>query len=91
MIWSPHNKFTRRVDGITMLGLFRSRKQVPVTVGSRYRNGDSPLIIWEVASTFDGIDGTPYAQIVNVNDLSRRKTVAQSALEAGIQYKRLAP
>lgn len=58
-------------------------------VGARYSAGDTSLILWEVASVFNGIDGTPYAHIFCVNDTSRRKTVAQSALEAGNQYARV--
>ena len=75
--------------GRRMLGIFSRRKQTRVTVGTRYHNADMSLLVWEVASTFNGIDGTPYAHIFCVNDTSRRKTVAQSALESGVQYKRL--
>jgi hypothetical protein len=46
-------------------------------------------MIWEVASLFQGIDGTPYAQIIYVGDASRRKTLAQSVLEQGTQFRRL--
>ncbi|MDY0882510.1 hypothetical protein ACFPL7_06085 [Dongia soli] len=60
-----------------------------MTVGARYQNADMSILVWEVASTFNGIDGTPYAHIFCVNDTSRRKTVAQSALESGVQYRRL--
>ena len=49
----------------------------------------SPLLVWEVANLFQGIDGTPYAHIFCIADPSRRKTVAQNALEAGNQYVRL--
>ncbi len=72
-----------------MLGLFRHRKTPPVSVGARYRSGETPPIVWEVASLFLGIDGTPYAQIIHVGDASRRKTLAQSVLEQGTQYRRL--
>ncbi|TXH38173.1 MAG: hypothetical protein E6Q98_04970 [Rhodospirillaceae bacterium] len=72
-----------------MLGIFSRRKQTRVTVGARYQNADMSILVWEVASTFNGIDGTPYAHIFCVNDTSRRKTVAQSALESGVQYRRL--
>ena len=71
------------------LGLFRSRKPVQVNVGSRYRVGASPMMVWEVANLFQGIDGTPYAHIFCLADPSRKKTVAQNALEAGNQYVRL--
>jgi hypothetical protein len=71
------------------LGLFRSRKPVQVNVGSRYRVGESPLMVWEVSNLFQGIDGTPYAHIFCVADPSRKKTVAQNALEAGNQYVRM--
>lgn len=72
-----------------MLGIFSRRKQTRVTVGARYQNADMSILVWEVASTFNGIDGTPYAHIFCVNDTSRRKTVAQSTLESGVQYRRL--
>jgi len=72
-----------------MLGIFSRRKQARVTVGARYQNADMSLLVWEVASLFNGIDGTPYAHIFCVSDTSRRKTVAQSALESGVQYKRI--
>jgi len=71
------------------LGFFRSRKPIQVHVGNRYQVGDSPLMVWEVANLFQGIDGTPYAHIFCVADPSRRKTVAQNALEAGNQYVRI--
>jgi hypothetical protein len=65
----------------------RNREEV-VAVGERYRKIDAALIIWEVTQTFRGPDGFPYAMLVNVNDRSQRKTVAQDALRRGIQYKR---
>ncbi|WP_374308072.1 hypothetical protein [Dongia sp.] len=71
------------------MGLFSSKKDNRVTVGARYRSADTNLITWEVASIFNGIDGTPYAHIFCVQDQSRRKTVAQSSLEGGVQYIRL--
>ena len=46
------------------MGLFRNSKPVQVSVGSRYRVGDSPLMVWEVANLFQGIDGTPYASVM---------------------------
>lgn len=58
-------------------------------MGARYRDADTNLLVWEVADLFDGIDGTPYAQIFCVTDTSRRKTVAQSALRSGRQYIRM--
>jgi hypothetical protein len=71
------------------MGLFSSKKDNRVVVGNRYRSADTSLITWEVASVFNGIDGTPYAHIFCVQDQSRRKTVAQSSLESGSQYVRL--
>lgn len=71
------------------MGLFSSKKDNRVVVGNRYRSADTNLIIWEVASVFNGIDGTPYAHIFCVQDQSRRKTVAQSSLESGSQYVRV--
>ena len=47
------------------------------------------MMVWEVANLFQGIDGTPYAHIFCLADPSRKKTVAQNALEAGNQYVRL--
>lgn len=72
-----------------MFGLFNRRKQNQVTIGAKYQDADTPLLVWEVAHIFDGIDGTPYAHIFCVSDASRRKTVAQSALRSGRQYLRL--
>lgn len=69
-----------------MINPFKSQKQAPISVGSRYHTAGIPYLVWEVASLFDGIDGTPYAHIVCVNDQTRRKTVAQSSLETGNQY-----
>ncbi|MBL8711153.1 MAG: hypothetical protein JNL25_18305 [Rhodospirillaceae bacterium] len=71
------------------MGLFSSKKDTRVTVGSRYKSADTNLITWEVASIFNGIDGTPYAHIFCLQDQSRRKTVAQSSLESGSQYIRV--
>jgi hypothetical protein len=79
----------QRSQRSSSLGLFRSRKPVQVNVGYRYQVGESPLMVWEVANLFQGIDGTPYAHIFNIADPSRRKTVAQNALEAGNQYVRI--
>ncbi len=72
-----------------MLDLFRSKKTLPIAVGARYSSGETPSIVWEVASLFLGIDGTPYAQIIHVADATRRKTLAQSVLEQGSQFHRL--
>jgi hypothetical protein len=69
--------------------LFSRRKPIQVNVGTRYRAGDSPLMVWEVSNLFQGIDGTAYAHIFCVADKSRIKTVAQGALEQGNQYVRL--
>lgn len=69
-----------------MFKLFRSNKHATVAVGSKYYTAGLPYMVWEVVSLFEGIDGTPYAQIVAVNDPTRRKTVAQSSLESGTQY-----
>lgn len=71
------------------MGLFNSKKDIHVAVGARYHSAGTKLITWEVASIFNGIDGTPYAHIFCLQDQSRRKTVAQSSLEAGVQYIRL--
>ncbi|HEV8388260.1 MAG TPA: hypothetical protein VGQ35_00375 [Dongiaceae bacterium] len=69
-----------------MFKLFKSQKHAAVAVGSKYYTAGLPYMVWEVVSLFDGIDGTPYAHIVAVNDPTRRKTVAQSSLESGNQY-----
>ena len=71
------------------MSLFSSKKDNRVVVGNRYRSADTSLITWEVASVFNGIDGTPYAHIFCLQDQSRRKTVAQSSLEGSSQYIRL--
>jgi len=72
--------------GKAMFKLFKSQKQAAVAVGAKYYTAGLPYMVWEVVSLFDGIDGTPYAHIVAVNDPTRRKTVAQSSLESGNQY-----
>jgi hypothetical protein len=69
-----------------MFKLFKSQKHATVAVGSKYYTAGLPYMVWEVVSLFDGIDGTPYAHLVAVNDPTRRKTVAQSSLESGNQY-----
>lgn len=69
-----------------MMNPFKTQKQAPISVGARYHTAGLPYLVWEVASLFDGIDGTPYAHIICVNDQTRRKTVAQSSLETGNQY-----
>ncbi|WP_119301860.1 hypothetical protein [Dongia deserti] len=69
-----------------MFKLFRREKHSTVSVGSRYYTAGLPYMVWEVVTLFEGIDGTPYAHIVAVNDPTRRKTVAQSSLESGAQY-----
>ena len=69
-----------------MFKLFKSQKHATAAVGSRYYTAGLPYMVWEVVNLFDGIDGTPYAHIVAVNDPTRRKTVAQSSLESGNQY-----
>ena len=71
------------------MGLFSSKKDNRVVVGNRYKSADTNLITWEVATVFNGIDGTPYAHIFCLQDQSRRKTVAQSSLEASSQYVRV--
>jgi hypothetical protein len=70
------------------MGLFSSKRVQRVDVGTRYQSADTALLTWEVSSVFNGIDGMPYAQIFCVQDPSRRKTVAQGALESGGQYLR---
>lgn len=73
-----------------MFAALRNRgKNVDVTIGQRFRKADAPLIVWEVASMFDGTDGVPYAGIICIADPSQRKTVAQEALVRGLQYQRL--
>ena len=69
-----------------MINPFKTQRQAPISVGARYHTAGIPYLVWEVASLFDGIDGTPYAHIICVNDQTRRKTVAQSSLESGNQY-----
>jgi hypothetical protein len=69
-----------------MFKLFKREKHPSIAVGSRYYTAGLPYMVWEVISLFEGIDGTPYAHIVAVNDPTRRKTVAQSSLESGTQY-----
>ena len=69
-----------------MMNPFKSQRHAQISVGARYHTAGTPYLVWEVVNLFDGIDGTPYAHIICVNDQTRRKTVAQSSLEAGNQY-----
>ena len=69
-----------------MFTLFKCHTPATVAVGSKYYTAGLPYLVWEVVDLFEGIDGTPYAHIVAVNDPTRRKTVAQSSLESGNQY-----
>jgi hypothetical protein len=74
-----------------MLNSIRSRaREQSVAVGQRYRKSDAPLIVWEVAQTFDGSDGVPYAALICLHDRSHRKTVAADALRRGQQYQLMA-
>lgn len=69
-----------------MFKMFKTQRHAAVVVGSKFYTAGLPYMVWEVVSLFEGIDGTPYAHIVAVNDPTRRKTVAQSSLESGTQY-----
>lgn len=74
-----------------MLNGIRSKsRDQSVAVGQRYRKSDAPLIVWEVAQTFNGSDGVSYAALICMHDRSHRKTVAVEALRRGQQYQLLA-
>lgn len=54
-------------------------------IGGRFRSADKTFFggeaeVWEIVSTFQGIDGLRYAQLVHIYDRTRTKTVAVKAL-----------
>ena len=54
--------------------------KITVSPGQRFFTRDMPNAMWEVTKVYDGTDGVPYAQLRNVDDPSRLKTVSVSAL-----------
>jgi hypothetical protein len=46
-------------------------------------------MIWEVISAYTSADGKPYVVLVNLSDLTWRKTLSLAELESSSQYIRL--
>ena len=67
-------------------------RNIRIEVGQRFHLVGSPparMGSWEVASVFKStVDGVEYARLAQVNDPTRQKTIAVSALLDGRQYAR---
>lgn len=55
--------------------------KITIGPGQRFHARDFPKVLWEVTKVYEGTDGNAYAQLRNVDDASRLKTVAVSALK----------
>ena len=60
-----------------------------IMIGQRYRKQGVALVIWEVATLFEGTDGMDYVQLVRVDDRTMRKTVSCDAVEHGTDFIRV--
>jgi hypothetical protein len=69
-------------------------RHIKIEVGQRFHLvGSVPARIgsWKVAAVFkSSVDGVEYARLAQVNDPTRQKTIAVSALLDGRQYTRSA-
>jgi hypothetical protein len=69
-------------------------RNVKIEVGQRFHLVGSPparIGSWKVAAVFKStVDGVEYARLAQVNDPTRQKTIAVSALLDGRQYARSA-
>jgi hypothetical protein len=69
-------------------------RNVRIEVGQRFHLVGSPparIGLWKVAAVFKStVDGVEYARLAQVNDPTRQKTIAVSALLDGRQYARSA-
>jgi|GraSoiStandDraft_24_1057298.scaffolds.fasta_scaffold1997418_1 hypothetical protein len=69
-------------------------RNVRIEVGQRFHLVGSPparIGSWKVAAVFKStVDGVEYARLAQVNDPTRQKTIAVSALLDGRQYARSA-
>ena len=59
-------------DGVTIADHFVSVR--------RYADWRGIVAIWRVVHLFEGVDGVPYARLVNTVDQSLTKTIATGAL-----------
>jgi hypothetical protein len=66
--------------------LLGRRRESGIDVGQQFRKADAANIVWQVASIFRGVDGKAYAQLIRIDDVSMRKTVAINALTQSVQY-----
>jgi len=64
----------------------RRQRESEINIGQRFRKAEAARIVWEVASLFRGTDGKPYAQLIRIDDMTMRKTVAVTALTESNQY-----
>ena len=69
-----------------LVGVARRHRGLEINVGQRFRKAEAARIVWEVASIFRGTDGKPYAQLIRIDDMTMRKTVAVTALTDSNQY-----
>lgn len=67
-------------------------RNIRIEVGQRFHLVGSPparIGSWKVAAVFkSSVDGVEYARLAQVNDPTRQKTIAVSALLDGRQYTR---
>jgi hypothetical protein len=67
-------------------------RNIRIEVGQRFHLIGSPparIGAWQVAAIFKStVDGVEYARLAQVNDPTRQKTIAVSALLDGRQYAR---
>jgi hypothetical protein len=72
-----------------LASLMNRRKLHPVDIGGRFSKRETPWVIWEVRSTYRGIDGYPYAAMTCLSDPTQHKTISLQVLEDGEQYARV--
>ncbi len=65
----------------TSMGNVAIMAKITIGPGQRFHARDFPKVLWEVTKVYEGTDGIAYAQLRNVDDASRLKTVAISALK----------
>jgi hypothetical protein len=67
-------------------------RNLKIEVGQRFHLSGSPparIGSWKVAAIFKStVDGVEYARLAQINDPTRQKTIAVSALLDGRQYTR---
>jgi len=72
-----------------LVALTNRRKSPPVDIGGRFSKRETPWVVWEVKSTYRGIDGYPYAAMICLADPTQHKTLSLRVLEDGEQYARV--